>query len=212
MAEKQNLYNILKLFCFTSVLTATLFFVHAPHSCAQGLGENAGCATDTWQAMVNQAALETRREDLMNKRYIVKSGSVLQYSCFADNITTMATEIAPIFSGNPLWGNKIVVLYDGATQVVVNAYQNGLSPTSLEEALSLVVDETLNAYITSQFDHEVLSATTAYSAPDPLCYNMSAIWQAAKCKNFDDTQVFYRFEDLIGFDPREFPPNMPCQL
>jgi len=48
--------------------------------------EVTGCGTDTWRAMVNQAVLQTRREMLMNERYIAKADSVLAYSCFAQTM------------------------------------------------------------------------------------------------------------------------------
>lgn len=211
MSEKLNLYNILKLFCFAVVMVTAATIARPSPSCAQNTGLNAGCATDTWTAMVNQATLETRREDMMNKRYIVKADSVLQYSCFADEVANMANTIAAIFSNNELWGEKEVRLYDGQTEVPINVFKNGFSTSSLEEALSLVVDESLIAYVTGQFNHPVLSGTVPSQATE-LCYNMASVWKAAKCKNFDGTQVFYTFEELVNFDPREFPPNMPCEL
>ena len=183
--------------------------------------ELSGCATDTWTAMVNQAVMETRREDLLNKRFIIKPDSVLQYSCF-DKTIAKAKSTSSIFSGTQsrwvneevdLIGKKVTVKIYEKDQVpgVEQPYRiNLLQPNTLEESLSLVVDESFSSYINNQFNHPVLAGTTEMNNQGDLCVDMSQIWKAAKCKHFDGTEVFYTFEDLTTTDPREFPPNMKC--
>ncbi len=238
MVENPTFYNLLKLFCFSLFMVGATLIAYSAPSYAQS---SEGCATDTWTAMVNQAALETRREDLMNKRYIVKADSVLQYSCFTEEMNNTNANIAPIFSNGEQWAERDIALIEGEQtsmaiyepsltqlhiptdpeyyEIVEGAgfdYTAGyvfelLSPTSLEEAVTLVVFESLEAYMLENFGHIVLSGTTEL-ADVGLCYDMASVWQAAKCKNFDGTDIFYRFEDLVDFDPREFPPSMPCEL
>lgn len=206
--EKSNLYNILKLFSFALFLGSICLALSPSPSCAQS---TAGCAADTWTAMVNQATLEARREDLMNKRYIVKADSVLQYSCFANEVGNMATRVAGIFSGNRFWEEKEVKFIGGGKFKIKAFDKPGLTPTSLRDALSLVVDEPLGDYLDQEFNHSALSGSASIStSPASLCISMASVWNAAKCKNFDGTQVFYRFEELETFDPREFPPEMEC--
>lgn len=237
MVRNPNLNNLLKSFCFNLFVVGTFLIANSTPSNAQS---SAGCATDTWVAMANQAALETRREDLMNKRYIVKADSVLQYSCFYDEITNTTTNIAPMFSNGDHWERTNVSLIMGE-QTSMAIYQESttqlheptdnewyeiedgsgfdytdgynfdvLSPDSLDEALDGAVREPLEAWIVGNFNHIVLSGTTELRNSGEICYNMGDVWEAAKCKNFDGTQIFYRFNELVNFDPREFPPSMPC--
>lgn len=213
MARKSLFHHCGKLLGFTCLIVAGVVLLKPASSCADS---GKGCAVDTWIAMVNQAALESRREDLLNKRFIVKSSSVLQYSCFASEIGNMAAEIAPIFSGNEdEWMDRTVLAsaIEGAENIDISPMDVvGINAETLGKALEDGVQKPLEDYIGANFNHLVLSGTTAHTEADPLCFNMGAIWQAAKCKNFDDTKVFYTFEELVNFDPREFPPNMPCEL
>ena len=215
---------------------------------AQNQGSDYGCDHDIWRAMVNQAALETRRQDVMNKRYIVKADSVLQYSCFTDEVANTIATVAPIFSNGDHWVGREVGLLDGfATsmdiynpnspteygspetphgfdvrplpgydyrQEPVQYFFDALTPNTLEDALTAAVLEPYEFYIDGQFHHLVLSGTTPLESEVPsLCHPMAEVWRAAKCKNFDGVDIFYRFEELVSADdPREFPPSMPCEL
>lgn len=207
MADKSQFCKLLQLFTFFLFLTGVLVLAKPQNSCAD---TSAGCATDTWVAMANQAALETRREDLFNKRYIVKADSVLQYSCFADEIENMAANIGPIFSNGTQFEDKVINLMAGVS--IINPYKNGFTTDSLGEALEKTVTESMQPYIDGQFGHIVLSGTTELKQEAELCLNMKEVWQAAKCKNFDGTNIFMRFDELVDYDPREFPPNMPCDI
>jgi len=110
MLKTSKFYNILILFCFALGLTGFLIVTNSAPSCAQS---TKGCATDTWQAMVNRAAMETRRDDVMNKRYIVKADSVLQYSCFRDELINTVENTGPIFSNGETWVGRQVPLIGG---------------------------------------------------------------------------------------------------
>lgn len=172
--------------------------------------ELSGCATDTWTAMVNQSVMQTRREDITNKRYIVKPDSVLDYSCFDSYIKKTAEFAGPIFSETKNWANITVPLIGKTVQV-----QRELGSKSLDNALMDVVQSAAINYRRGQFNNEFLanSANVPTRAGMTNCDVMSQVWKAAKCKNFDDIDVFYTFEDLAkpgAKDPREFPPNMKC--
>ncbi len=210
------------------------------------LSQSYGCANDTWIAMTNRAAMVTRRQDMMNKRYIIKPDSVLQYSCFVGELERAGLEIAPIFSNGEQWFDREVPLggdfltrmqiysEESLTEVHSPAppgsftlvmepghnYRSNpalylyllLQPDTLEKAIFTTVLEQLILYTEGHFTHPVLAGTTEYTPPEFMCNNMAAIWQAAKCKNFDDESAFYRLEQLEGTDPRIFPPNMLCEL
>lgn len=169
--------------------------------------EVSGCAMDTWSAMVNQAAIESRREDIVNKRFIVKSDSVLRFGCFEQHIKTAADSLGTTFSETQKWRVRPVDLIGKEVEV-----RRELGTQSLDNALASVVETTTQSYYNRQFNHAPLSGSTPVSGTSggTNCDLMNRVWQAAKCKNFDDVNVFYSFDDLRTTDPREFPPNMRC--
>lgn len=198
-----------------------------------------GCAADTWTAMVNQAVMQTRREDLLNKRFIVKPDSVLDYSCYTQKVKAVADSAGPIFSETTRWDNVSVDLIGKNVNIQLKVLEedyepflaekglkfeieyeqsNGTSVTydqfdslSLDMAIDRVVGYVAKGYFPGNFPHGFLSDTAPVSgASAENCNIMNAVWQAAKCKNFDDVDVFYTFDDLVGIDPREFPVSMPC--
>ena len=193
-----------------------------------------GCAADTWTAMVNQAVMETRREDLFNKRYIVKPDSVLDYSCFSESVKTVGTDSGPIFSETNKWDNITVDLIGEEVIIKLQTKEedndplfsekdynlerdytqsdgtaityNLLSTDSLDIAIDSIVGKMAKTYLENNFTHGFLADTTPVSgAVIANCNVMDAVWKAAKCKNFDGTDMFSTFEDLATKDPREFP-------
>jgi hypothetical protein len=189
--------------------------------------ELTGCAVDTWVAMVNQSVLQTRREMLTNERYIAKADSVLAYSCF-EEMYWHAGRTLGVFSETQRWNNVQIDLSGRTT--TVNVYMGNLS---LDGAIADAVDSAVESYMISNFNHGwlgeinepvVLSGTggntpvdddhgdhthgvSQYNAP---CGTMRQVWQTAKCLNIVDEPVFYKFEDLVGFDPRKFPHAYEC--
>lgn len=240
----QNIANLKGILALITLLSGAYIF--APNqACAQNA---VGCDNHVWRAMSNQAVMQTRRQDIMNKRYIIKADSVLQYSCFDQELVNVMSNTGKMFSNGDQWENlEEIDLLDGFTTSIAiydtgSTTQHGapttangfdvregsghtykssynpamLSPDTLETAITDVIFASYEAYLEGQFNHLVLSGTTYLTntlSPPPLCYNMSDVWQAAKCKNFDDVDIFMDFRALIeSDDPREFPPNMPCIL
>lgn len=197
-----------------------------------------GCAADTWTAMVNQAVLQTRRQDLVNKRFIVKPDSVLDYSCFANRQNLIATQAAPIFSETQRWNNLTVDLIGDTETIKLQELDDGppfnsetgflfeqtyvqsngvevtfkkFEPQSLDMAIDSLVTTTTFPYLENNFMHGFLADTATVSgASVGTCNVMNQVWQASKCKNADGSGLFYTFEDLMSQDPREFPLSMPC--
>lgn len=165
-----------------------------------------GCAIDTWTAMVNQAVIQARREDIVNKRFIVKPDSVLDYGCFDTNLKNAQDKLGPIFSETANWAARPVNIIPKV--VIVKRYH----PAGLKNALASVVERAAQSYYNQQFNNPPLAGATpvAGAAAAKNCELMRKVWSAAKCKNFDDVNVFYKFEDLRNFEPREFPANMRC--
>lgn len=166
-----------------------------------------GCAADTWTAMVNQAVMETRREDILNKRFIVKPDSVIDYSCFDLHVKKVADDAGPIFSETKKWANLPVDLIGKVVTV-----KRELGSKSLDGAIMDIVQSVATNYRRRQFNQPLLSGATPVpaSAGSSNCDVMAKVWKAAKCKNFDGASVFYTFDDLKTAEPREYPPNMSC--
>jgi len=196
---------------------------------AESEGELSGCATDTWNAMVNHAVNQTRRENAFNKRYIVKPDSVLTYICFNRDIQAVADHIDPLFSGSDHWADRDVDVlstsgdYLDGEPVNIRIYEESqdveadyrfeyLTTETLEESLVLVVDSAWRNYRRGQFNHRILAGTVPGLGNGLMaCRNMAAIWDAAKCNNFDGLAIWPTFREMAaGIEPREFPPNMPC--
>lgn len=185
-------------------------------------GDVTGCATDTWTAMVNQSVLQTRREMLMNQRYIAKADSVLAYSCFQD-MYVHAGQTLGIFSESTRWANRQIDIIGRTVTVNVNMGQY-----SLDGAIADAVDTAVQSYLDNNFNHELLGGLlsgahesegeggheghshgdTQYGQP---CGTMNNVWQMAKCHNVTDEPLFYRFEDLIDNDPRIYPHVYACE-
>lgn len=179
-----------------------------------------GCGTDTWRAMVNQAVLQTRREMLMNERYIAKADSVLAYSCFAQTME-IAGQYLGVFSETEMWRNKDIDILDGSI-VNVRVY---LGAYSLDGAITNAALHPYDAWLHGYFNHDFLGGLLGgTSRPGgggedeegnsvqsyAPCGIMGQVWQQAKCMNVTDDPMFYRFTELIGNDPRKYPPNYAC--
>lgn len=167
-----------------------------------------GCATDIWTAMVNQAVIETRREDVMNKRYIVKPDSAIDYGCLQYYMKQTAEKAGPIFSESEDWYDRTVNLVGDTHTMMMK-----LGSKSLDNALAEVVELSLKTYRNQNFSHPMLSGTADVPAKagKDTCDLMKQVWDAAKCKHFDDPDKFYTFDDLKTTEPREFPPNYKCE-
>ena len=194
--------------------------------------ELSSCASDTWVSMVNRAAMQSRRESIMNRRYIVKNDSVLQYSCFNEALRAAGDGADPLFSGSDYSKNKDVPLLgfkgdDRKTTIKIydkDKDQKPIEPeeiyrmqyltnSTFDEALSLLVDDDYKRYRDLQYNHDYLAGSVPTGmTKGGVCAPMGYVWQAAKCKNFDDVNIFMTFDELInlGTDPRQFPEEIKC--
>lgn len=176
-----------------------------------------GCATDTWTAMVNQSVLQTRREMAINERYVVKPDSVMAYSCLSEQLMQVG-QGAGVFSESQLWANRQVDLLDGFSQTVTI----DMGRNSLDGAINNVAREPYEYFLQSVFSHDFLAGQApgligsgdgdedGNSQAGTTCGAMSQVWRIAKCMNVTDDPMFPTFEQMIGTDPRRFPPNLRC--
>lgn len=188
--------------------------------------EVTGCSTEVWRAMVNKSVLQTRREMLMNERYIAKADSVLAYSCFED-FYWHAGETVGVFSETDRWNNAIIDIL--GRSLTVDVY---MGTYSLDAAIASAVDAATQFFLDDNFDHEFLGGLLTGPLDHEVfeidedngtddhdhgssqygytCGKMREVWNMAKCHNVTDDPMFYTFEDLVNYDPRIYPHNYAC--
>ncbi|QQG35140.1 MAG: hypothetical protein HYS17_06075 [Micavibrio aeruginosavorus] len=153
------------------------------------------CDPQYMDALESRAYLEAQREVAMNQNLILKPDSVLEYSCFDEIMGTLAR--APgnrdNFSESNRWGAV-----------------PGHDDRSLDNAFDAVVSAALNPYLTSNFSHTFLGGRTGTdhtletvnaTAGAYNCGNMAAVWNLARCMNFNDRPAqdfFFDFDYLKG--------------
>lgn len=183
--------------------------------------EVTGCATDTWTAMVNQAVLQTRRETLMNQRFIAKPDSVMAYACITDAFDNVRKDVGPIFSESKRWVNAEVDIIDTTVNV-----DKELGEYSLDGAMVNAALTPYETWMRSNFAHDYLGGTMegsdSHSGDDghshtedqayANCGDMAMVWKMAKCNNVEGDPFFPKFEDLINNDPRKYPSRYACNL
>lgn len=167
--------------------------------------ETTSCAVDTWVAMTNQSVMEARRETAMQRRFIAKSDSVIEYGCMAMYLKKTENEVAAIFSENDQWVNRKVDII--GKEVTMN---KTLGAMSMDSALINVVWAAHESY-KKNFTHPLMGGLEGYAeTPNgESCKDMQKVWEAARCQNFPaSSEAFPKFTDLIGNDPRKFPTDM----
>lgn len=181
--------------------------------------EVTGCAVDTWSAMVNQSVLQTRREMVINQTLITKPDSVMAYSCFTEFADRVRMDLGPIFSETKRWVNVEVDLWGRTTPV-----NKELGEYSLDGAIVNAALTPYESWMAANYSYAPLGGTSEGSAPGgdhadhghgidqayTACGYQAQVWQMAKCKNPDAEPMFYRFEDLVANDPRQFPHQYAC--
>lgn len=180
-----------------------------------------GCAADTWSAMVNQAVLQTRREMMINQRYVAKPDSVMAYSCLVQQLMNVG-QTAGVFSESQLWANREVDILNGQRVTVTI----DMGRYSLDGAISNVAMEPYEHFLRSMYAHDFLGGMApgltagAGDVDQPQgaqdhapCGVMRQVWQVAKCMNMTDDPLFPTFEQLIaaGSDPRIYPQGTECR-
>lgn len=151
-------------------------------------------------AQMNAKAVQhTMQESVQNQSFVVRTDSVLEYSCFMRQTdlsdmggkSPVGLHLAPVFSENTHWGT----LHDDM---------------HTDRILTQVVTQPLQAYIPGQFP-----PTSTYLGGRSVhrgCDKMAKVWHEAKCRNFgtDPGEWYFSFEQyaLIA-DPR-IKPTPSC--
>jgi hypothetical protein len=162
-------------------------------------GASETCDGDFMNQIYARAWLEAQRENMMNQTYILKTDSVLEYSCFDQLASNGATIASNLFSGSNLWQSRSFPLGPaytaGGNPTQVNVSVN-MGASHINNPMQNVVLNTLSSFVSGNFAHSY------------TCANMSAIWFISKCDNIP-SNAFRTFEELITADPRTLPSACP---
>ena len=174
--------------------------------------QSSPCDPEYMDALEARAWMEAQREIAQNQNLIFKPDSVLEYTCFDRFLNRVAsnsgyTQSGRIFSETDRWG-----------------YPVGLSSTTTDNALQVVVLSSLNAYLGSNFPDGFAdtrssvsyTANTSVSGGDYTCDMMGQIWHQVRCMEFMDENNSDSFRDFSWYaftDPRQFrPPSFQCPV
>ncbi len=160
-----------------------------------------------------KAYMEASREVIINEQLIHKPDSVLEYTCFDQFIALTAHNAGMIFSEADTFDSREVDLCTGDDSCGTNTttYTVNYDDDHLDNVLDTLLLDTLEDYITNNFDHTFLGGESAidntldYSAIGANsydCSHMQAVWDIAKCRDFGEDDQFINFEDLSTQDPR----------
>ena len=156
-------------------------------------GENAGkstsgaCDADFMNQIYSRALIEAERENVTGQTVIRKPDSVLEYTCFDQIVSRTAKSVGSFFSETIL-GN-----------------------TSLDNALEILVLDSLKKYVDSCFKQDFLggsadgqnnSISASIGSGNYDCLFMNSMYYLSKCRDFAVDDLFMSFEELAVRDPR----------
>ena len=163
------------------------------------------CDPEYYKSLESRAWLEAQREVTQNQNLIFKPDSVLEYTCFDQYLTVLASNAKNMFSESQSgWGKPV-----GKTGSMKNALQN-------------TVGDTVKAYIKSNFedpetypllggrakgvDYKVKNVKTGGSYN---CDMMNKIWAVAKCMDFaaEKHDGFFTFANYMDSDDKRVLPT-----
>ena len=155
------------------------------------------CDQDYYDLLGAKGYLEGKREMEAAQRIILKADSVLEYSCFHNDVTWLG-QYGGIFSENRLSSAVTPPEFDGTPEPI--------SATHLDNALSTVVYDSLVGFLQS-FRHVYGGGSYPFTPPSGDCNPMNVVWHIAKCESFDPS-TWIRMQDLAASDIRFYPE--PC--
>lgn len=173
-------------------LTAGLFlfaFTLTPFMTAQAQNvATSSCDPEYFKSMKSRAWLEAQREITQNQNLIFKPDSVLEYTCFPQQMVQLARNAPLMFSENPRWGLSIGDMAGALSSLVLTATGSYLTAN-----FTLPNDSLLGGRADGLKPPLLPNPAQAYS-----CNVMNDVWLAAKCMDFIDNEEhdgFYSFVD-----------------
>ncbi len=197
------------------------------------LHDTGACDGNFMNQIYSRAYMHASREVIMAEQLIHKPDSVLEYTCFDDQIG-IAAEHAGTFSESRKWESMTITLSTGdddSTESSSSDYETTINDTGgnvgfadqddfsvfaddrLDNILSDFLLDTLEDYITNNFDHTFMGGALSIDNDMNLtsigssysCSHMATVWNIARCFDFADEDRFRSFEHFIANDPRSIP-------
>ena len=176
---------------------ATLLLSYGIASTAAAQQVPGTCDPDYYDLLGAKGYLEGKREMEAAQRIILKADSVLEYSCFHNDISWLGT-YGGVFSENRLSSAITPPQFDGTP--------NPMLANHLDNALDRVVYSSLVGFLYS-FRHVYGGGAYPFTPPSGACNPMNVVWHVAKCESFDPL-TWVEMEDLANIDIRLYP--YPC--
>lgn len=208
-------YKRISLLPIRALLFAALLgiLMQAPQ---QAHAQATACDPEYMDALEARAWLEMQRELLQNQNIITKPDSVLEYSCFTNDLWNLVNYNQP--GGDPdTW-----LFSEGGCCNTPN-----VDPSALDRVVGTLVYAATEYWILQHFwvkqnnDDALGGRAPGTTSKDNwnygdglgddknyLCTNMSAVWDIAHCDYFSSqnpTEGFYDFAYYAGQDPRVLP-------
>ncbi len=183
------------------------------------------CDGNFMNQIYSKAYMEGQRQVIMSEQIIHKPDSVLEYTCF-DGYISLAATVEKEFSYTDRWKDDYEQDRETADETITDTFDvyreyfndddtncppggdPELCVNNLSEALSYIVRDTLNSYLSSNFSHTYLGEATTIDASRgsiASCSDMATVWSIAKCLDFGEDDRFRTFRDLVNADPRSIP-------
>ena len=172
------------------------------------------CDADFMNQIYARSYLEANRDVMISELLIAKPDSVLEYSCFDQQVKNTAEIAGPIFSESPLWsssggGAYTTVSNPGDSDITINVF---MGDTKLDQSLNQVVMASLDNFASENFAHEFLNNTSGdggditaatVAAAGTACAHMDAVYDLVRCENINPATFFMTFAEIAANDPRD---------
>ncbi|MEZ5918953.1 MAG: hypothetical protein R3D66_03235 [Alphaproteobacteria bacterium] len=197
---------------FLSVFLALIMLCPGLSGIAAATNIPASCDPQFYTVLSARSWLEGKREMEAAQFFLLKADSVLEYSCFDEEMRWLGRVADTMFSDNmtstALFNNPALSFspQDSFQPTITSPTgpnpPGGMSNRTLDDMLQLLILDVMNAYISNNFGHTLGGGVIPDSTG--FCDDMNYVWRAMKCSNFQ-TNYFVTFAELEASDPRQQP-------
>lgn len=176
------------------------------------------CNDQFYSMMGNNAFMNAEREITASEVIIRKPDSVLEYSCFDQDVAMIAEDIADIFSDSSDYNSSTMnvsgngVGDDTLSPISSITYSVNMGNTHLDNNINALVLQMITKY-DDNFTHKFLGGATSIdydlnnnvAAVSSTCDSMYQAYFMAKCENFATDIPFDSLENWAGNEFRQLP-------
>ena len=164
------------------------------------------CDPEYMDALEARAWLEAQREIQQNKNYIFKPDSVLEYTCFHGFLDEAASNFGGHrqFSETDRWDGHPVDFSNETTDIALTNVV--LAPMNAWLVANFHTEGDMGAYLNNRTPVEYVLVDAVDGGRAYGCAEMQAVWQVARCMQFNEELAFDGFFDFAyyeGEDARE---------